>query len=164
MIKRVGLSPFRRLGGAARPQLEIAGVEKRAVVGLEKELGRAEDVARGQKHQVETADRRRLAEGHHVLVALSRQARLHQPRRSFRDDDLLMRRDVIAVGMRDKRERLRVPRIEPEIFAAADKRRARIELRSREIYARNDARETGIRVRAASAVVALTARGTVPFP
>ncbi len=32
-------------------------------------------------------------------MPLARQPRLHQPRRPLRDDDLLMRRDMVAVGM-----------------------------------------------------------------
>ena len=58
----------------------------------------------------------RLAESENVFVALARHSRLHQTRRSFRDDDLVVRRDVIAVRVRNKRKRLCVPRIEPQIL------------------------------------------------
>ena len=51
-----------------------------------------------------------------MLVPFPRQPRLHQPRRSFRNDDLVVRRDVIAVGMGNERERLGIRRIEPDIL------------------------------------------------
>ena len=101
----VGLPPFRRLGGTAGPQLEIAGVKQGAGIGLEKELRRAKNMAGGQERDAETADGRRLAERQDVFVAFAGKARLHQARGAFRDDDLVVRRDVVAVRMGDKRER-----------------------------------------------------------
>ena len=41
--------------------------------------------------------------------------RLHEARRALGENDLWMRRDVIAVRVRDKGERFRLPRVEPEI-------------------------------------------------
>ena len=51
-----------------------------------------------------------------MFVAFAGQARLHQASGPFRDDDFVVRRDMVAVRMGDKGERLRVPRIEPDIF------------------------------------------------
>ena len=58
----------------------------------------------------------RFAERQDVLVAFARQARLHQARGALGDDDFLVRRDVIAVRVRNEGEALRVPRIEPQIL------------------------------------------------
>jgi hypothetical protein len=51
-----------------------------------------------------------------MFVAFPRQTRLHQPGRSFRNNDFLMRCDVVAVGVGDERKRLPVPRVEPDVF------------------------------------------------
>ena len=90
---------------------------------------------------------RALAESDHVFVALPRQARLHQPRGSFGDDDFVMRRDVIAVGMRDKREWLSVPGIQPKVFLRQINAPVVANFDHKKFYPRNGARETGIRVR-----------------
>ena len=55
-----------------------------------------------QERDIESAHGSRLAESKNVLVALSRQPRLHQTRGAFRDNDLVMRRDVVAVCVRNK--------------------------------------------------------------
>ena len=51
-----------------------------------------------------------------MFVAFAGQARLHQTRGALGDDDLVVRSDVIAVRVRDESERLRVPRIEPDVL------------------------------------------------
>ena len=51
-----------------------------------------------------------------MFASFSRHPRLHQTRGSFRDDDLLVRRDVIAVRVRNKGKRFRVPGVEPQIL------------------------------------------------
>ena len=58
----------------------------------------------------------RLAERQDVLVPFAGEPGLHQARGPFRDDDLVVRRDVVAVGVGDEGERFRVPRIEPDVF------------------------------------------------
>ena len=73
-------------------------------------------MAGGQERDIQSANGCRLAERQDMFVAFAGQARLHQTRGSFRDDDLVVRRDVIAVRMGNKSERLRVPRIEPKIL------------------------------------------------
>ena len=44
------------------------------------------------------------------------QSSLHQPRRAVRDNDFVMQRDVVAVCVRDKREGLWLPGIEPQVL------------------------------------------------
>ena len=51
-----------------------------------------------------------------MLVALAGQARLHEAGGPFRDDNLIVRRDMIAVRMRDEGKRLCLPRIKPDVF------------------------------------------------
>ena len=50
-----------------------------------------------------------------MLVPFPRQSCLHQTLSPFRDNNFLMRRDVVAMGMRNKRERFRIPGIQPEV-------------------------------------------------
>jgi len=69
-----------------------------------------------QQCDIDIADRALLAKGQDMLVAFAGQARLHQPRGPLRNDDLLMRRNVIAVRVRHESERLRFPWIEPQIL------------------------------------------------
>ena len=57
-----------------------------------------------------------LAEWQDDFVTFSWEPRLHQTRGSFRDDDFTMRRDVIAMGVRNESEILGFPRVEPEIL------------------------------------------------
>ena len=114
--KSVGLSPFRRLGRAAGSQLEIASVKQGAGIGFEEELGRAENMAGGQERDTQAADRRQLTKWQDVFVAFAGKARLHQTRSSFRNDDLVVRSDVVAVCMGNESERSCVRRIEPNVF------------------------------------------------
>jgi hypothetical protein len=51
-----------------------------------------------------------------MLDTGARQADLQQARRALGNDHLLMRRDVVAVRVRNERETFGVPRIEPEIL------------------------------------------------
>ncbi len=97
-------------------QFEIAGVEQRVGVGLQKELGRSKNVTGWEKHQVETAHRGHLAERDDMLFSFSRQTCLHQARGAFGNNDLVMRGDVIAVRVGNEGEWLRIPGIEPEIL------------------------------------------------
>ena len=65
---------------------------------------------------VESANGLFLAEVQNVFATLARHPGLHQARRPFRDDDLVMRRDMIAVRVRDEGKRLRIPGVEPDVF------------------------------------------------
>ncbi len=112
----VGLFPLCRLGGTAGTQLEITRVKQRPPVGLEKELRGTKDMAGRQKRYGKSANQGRYAERKHMFVTLARQARLHEARGPFRDDNLIVRRDMVAVRMRDEGERLRLPWIKPDVF------------------------------------------------
>lgn len=57
-----------------------------------------------------------LAECDYVFVPFPRQARLHQARGPFGDDNLVMCCDMIAMSVRDEREIFSVPRIEPDLL------------------------------------------------
>ena len=72
-------------------------VEKRARFSLEEELRGTEDVARRQKCDLQPAHGGRRAKGEDVFIAPARQARLHKARGALRNNDLIVRRDVIAV-------------------------------------------------------------------
>lgn len=58
-----------------------------------------------------------------------------------------MRRDVIAVCMRDKREWLSIPGIEPKVFVRQINAAVVTNFDHEKFYARNCAGETGIRAR-----------------
>lgn len=58
-----------------------------------------------------------LTEGQKNFPAFPGQPRLHQTGRPFRNNNLAMRRDVIAMRVRNECEILGLPRIEPEILA-----------------------------------------------
>ena len=73
-------------------------------------------MAGGQECDIQAADRRRLTKWQDMFIAFAGKARLHQARSPFRDDDLVVRSDVVAVRMRDKSERSCVRRIEPDVF------------------------------------------------
>ena len=123
MIKCFGLPPFRRLRGSARPQFEIAGVKERAVISLKEKLCGAKDVAGRQQHDFHAAHRscvRRRAATCSLRLPGIRAS--HQTRCSFRDDDLVVRRDMIAVRVRDKGEAVLHPRGRATDSVAADKR------------------------------------------
>src|SRR2546423_7990563 len=110
------LAPLRWLGRTSWPQFEIAGVKERALFRFQKKLGRTKNVSGGNERDLKAADGLFLAEVQDVLVPFTRHPRLHEPRGALRDDDLVVRGDVIAVGMRHEGERLRIPRIEPDRF------------------------------------------------
>ena len=57
-----------------------------------------------------------FAEGNNLFASLAGHPRLHQTRCSLRDDDLRVRRDMIAVRVRDKGKRFCVPGVEPQIL------------------------------------------------
>jgi len=56
-----------------------------------------------------------FAERQNVFVPFSRHAGLHQSRRSLGNNYFLVRRNVIAMGMRNEGEPLRIPGIKPQI-------------------------------------------------
>jgi hypothetical protein len=57
-----------------------------------------------------------FAEGQNMLDARPWEPRLHEPRGALGDNDFVMRRDVIAVRVRNEGEALCVPRVEPQIL------------------------------------------------
>ena len=57
-----------------------------------------------------------LAEGQKNFPAFPRQPCLHQAGRPFRNNNLAMRRDVIAVRVRHERESLRIPWVQPKFL------------------------------------------------
>ncbi len=73
-------------------------------------------MAGGEERDVETPHARRLAERKDVFVAFPREAGLHEAGGALGDDDLVVRRDVVAVRVRDERERFGIPGIEPDVF------------------------------------------------
>ena len=73
-----------------------------------------------------------------------------------------MRRDVIAVGMRDKRERLSIPGIEPKVFVRQINAAVVANFDHEKFYARNCAGDTGIRVHSSGGCI--DSAVTIPFP
>ena len=71
---------------------------------------------RGQEGDAKSAHFPWLSKRQDILTPLSRHARLHQPGGSLRDNDFLVRGNVIAVGVRDEGKRLRIPGIEPDFI------------------------------------------------
>ena len=49
-------------------------------------------------------------------MAFPGQTGLHQPRATLGNNNLVMERDVIAVGVRNEGKRLRIPRIKPDVL------------------------------------------------
>src|SRR5205809_8119851 len=58
-----------------------------------------------------------------------------------------MRRDVIAVGVRDKRKGFPVPRVEPKILARQEDTAVVTHVDHQKLYLRNRRGETGIRAK-----------------
>ena len=71
----------------------------------------------GKKSDVEGANFRGLTERQNDFRAIARKSCLHQAGGAFRNDDLLVRCHVIAMGMRNKCEGFRIPRIQPKILS-----------------------------------------------
>ena len=114
--QRVGLFPFRRFGGFSAAQFEIAGVKQGIRLSLDKNLGRTKNVTGRKQRNRDIVHGVLFAERQHVLVSLTGHSRLHQAGGPLRHDDFGMRRDVIAMSMRDEREPFRLPGIEPQIL------------------------------------------------
>ena len=111
----VGLAPFRRLSRFPRAQFEIAGVKQRFVFGGKKKLRGTKNVTGGQECYIEIVHCSLLAKRQHVLCARAGQTRPHQARGAFRDNDFVVRRNVVAVRVRNESETLPVPGVEPQI-------------------------------------------------
>jgi len=73
-------------------------------------------VTGGQQHYIEIVHRSLFAEGQDMLDARPWEPRLHDPRGALGENDLVMRRNVIAVRVRNEGEALGVPRVEPQIL------------------------------------------------
>src|SRR5207244_11542573 len=112
----VGLQPFCRFGGFAAAQFEVAGVKQRFAFGLEKKLSGAKDMPGRQERNIEIVDVPFFTERQHMLGSFCRQPRLHKSNGALGDDDLRVRRDVVAMLVRHERERLRLPWVEPEML------------------------------------------------
>ena len=69
-----------------------------------------------KEREIEAANGGALAKGNYVFVAFSGEPRLHEMGSTLRNNDLVVSGDVIAVRVRDERERLSLPWIEPKIF------------------------------------------------
>lgn len=69
-----------------------------------------------QESDAQPVDDGWFAELQDELTAFSGQSGLHQARGTFRDDDFVMRRDVIAMSMGNESERFSIRRIEPNVF------------------------------------------------
>ena len=73
-------------------------------------------MAGGKQCNLHSADILFLTEWQKNFPAFPGQPRLHQTRRPFRNNNLAVRRDVIAMRVRNEREILGLPRVEPEIL------------------------------------------------
>ena len=51
-----------------------------------------------------------------MLATFSREASLQEAGGALGDNDLLVRRDVVAVGVRNESERFWLPGVEPDVF------------------------------------------------
>ena len=89
----------------------------------------------GKKSDVEVTNFRRLTEGQNDFLAITRKARLHQAGSAFRNDDLLMRCNVIAMGMRNEGEGFCLPRIQPKIMTRQKDAALVMNIDHSEIYA-----------------------------
>jgi hypothetical protein len=78
-------------------------------------LGRAEDVTRRQQGKTKIMDSPLFAERKGVLDPRSRHPRLHQSCGAFGENDLFVRRDVVAMRMGNEGEPFGFPRVQPEI-------------------------------------------------
>src|SRR5215469_4970286 len=68
------------------------------------------------QHQIDAANRSPFPKWQSMLDARARQANLHQARRAFGNDHLLVWRDVVAVRVGNKRQTFWVPWIQPEVL------------------------------------------------
>lgn len=73
-------------------------------------------MAGGKQCDVHSANVRFLTERQKNFSAFPGQPRLHQPRRPFRNNNLAVRRDVIAVRVGNECEILGLPWVEPQIL------------------------------------------------
>src|SRR6266576_6828067 len=73
-------------------------------------------MSRGQQRYLGIMHGPLFAERQNMLASFAWHSRLHQSSGALRHDDLRVRRDVIAVGVRDEREPFRIPRVEPQIL------------------------------------------------
>ena len=89
----------------------------------------------GEKSDVEAANFSGLAKRQNDFLAIARKARPHQTSRAFRNEDLLMRCDVITMGMRNKCERFRIPGIQPNILSRQKDAALVMNIDHSEIYA-----------------------------
>ena len=112
----IGLPPFRRLGGFSWTEFEVAGVEQRFFLSEKEELRRTKDVTGGQERYIGIVNASLLAERQDVFDASAGHSRLQQTRGTLRKNDLFVRRDVIAMRVRDESEALGFPGIEPQVL------------------------------------------------
>ena len=83
--------------------------------GGKKKLRGTKNVTRGQERYIDIVHRSFFAKRQHVLGARAGQTRLHQTRRALGDDDFVVRRNVVAVRVRNESEMFRIPRVEPQV-------------------------------------------------
>ena len=71
-----------------------------------------------------------------MLCSFPRQASPHQTRGPLRNNDLIVRGDVIAMRVRDEGEALRVPRVEPQVLLRQVNTAGITDIDHRKIYTR----------------------------
>jgi hypothetical protein len=103
-------------GGAAGAELEVAGVEEAAVLGLGEELGGAEDVAGGQERDA-AAGRElvRAVEGQGEQLAARGLAGVHEARGALGAERETVARHVVEVRVGDEGARNGAGGIEPPV-------------------------------------------------
>ena len=84
-----------------------------------------------------------LAEGQDMFGASAGHPRLKQTRSAFGKNDLVVRRDVIAVRVRNKSEPLRLPRIEPQVVRRQINAVVMADFYHRQIYAQTSRAKGG---------------------
>jgi hypothetical protein len=93
-------------------ELEVAGVEEASLVGLHETLGGSEDMARREQVHAELFKIANLAEGQWNRLSVEwTHSRFHETKGRGGGYGALMTPGVVAVGVRNKRQRFRVMRI-----------------------------------------------------
>ena len=116
--ERLGAGVGGCLGAGSLAELEVAGVEEAALVGLHETLGGSEDMASREQVHAELFKIANLAEGQGNRLAVEwAHSRFHEAKGRGGGYGALMTPGMVAVGVRNKRQRFRVMRIQPQIWA-----------------------------------------------
>lgn len=76
----------------------------------------AKNVAGRQQRKIDIVHTMFLAKTQNVLAPATGHARMQESGCAWRNDDLIMRRDVVAVRMGNEGETFAIPRIEPKVI------------------------------------------------